>query len=88
MTKSYTYSEARQNLASVLSQAEKDGEVSITRRNGKKYIIKVADSIGSPLDVPCLGIKISREEIIESVREGREMDYADRSNRYGEEKIK
>lgn len=82
MTKSYTYSEARQNLASVLLQADQDGEVSITHRNGRKYIIKVVKSDRSPLDVPCLKVGITRQEIVNSVRESREMDYQDRSHLY------
>lgn len=82
MTKSYTYSEARQNLASVLLQADKDGEVSITHRDGRKYIVKVTRSNRSPLDVPCLGKKISRQEIVDSIREGRESDYQTRSDNY------
>jgi len=35
MTTIYTYSEARQNLSSVLDEAEQKGEAIIVRRNGK-----------------------------------------------------
>jgi hypothetical protein len=78
MTKVFTYSETRQNLASVLSQAEQDGEVIIARRNGKKFILKKIDSEYSPLDVPGLDTGITREEIIASIREGRELDIPER----------
>ncbi len=75
MAKTYTYSEARQNLASVLLQADKDGEVIITHRNGRQYRINTSSTTQSPLDVPSLGIKITRQEIVDSVREGRETSY-------------
>lgn len=88
MIKSYTYSEARKNLTSVLLQADQDGEVSITRRNGRKYLVKVVDSARSPLDVPCLNVNISRQEIVSSIRESREMDYQDRSNSYSMDQAK
>lgn len=82
MAKTYTYTEARQNLASVLLQADQDGEVTITHRDGRKYIVKVAKRNQSPLDVPCISKNLSREEILDSIREGREMDYLDRTVAY------
>ncbi len=82
MTKSYTYTEARQNLASVLLQADQDGEVTITHRDGRKYTVKVAKQNRSPLDVPCISTNLTRDEILSSIREGREMDYQDRTNQY------
>ncbi len=86
MAKTYTYTEARQNLASVLLQADQDGEVTITHRDGRKYIVKVAKPNRSPLDVPCISKNLSREEILDSIREGREMDYLDRTNMYSTKK--
>lgn len=82
MKKSFTYSQARQNLASVLLQADQDGEVTITHRDGRKYIVMVAKRNQSPLDVPCISKNLSREEILDSIREGREMDYLDRTGVY------
>jgi hypothetical protein len=72
MAKTYTYSQARQNLASVLMQAEKDGEVVITHRDGRRFIVKLASPERSPLDVPGIKTNITREEIVNSVREGRD----------------
>ncbi len=86
MTKSYTYSEARQNLASVLLQADKDGEVTITRRNGQKYVVKTIRSDRSSLDVPPIKTQLTRQDIVESIRESREMDYQTRSDSYQNEK--
>jgi len=45
----YTYSEARQNLASVLDEAEREGEVRITRRDGRTFSLRPTPS-GSPFD--------------------------------------
>ncbi|MGD2049087.1 MAG: type II toxin-antitoxin system Phd/YefM family antitoxin [Chloroflexota bacterium] len=67
----YTYSEARQKLARLLDQVLRDGAVKIKRRDGKVFIIRPDESDGSPLDVPPVPVDISREEIVEIVRESR-----------------
>lgn len=67
----YTYSEARQKLAKLLDQVLRDGAVKIKHRDGKVFIIRPDESGGSPLDVPPVPVDISREEIVEIVREGR-----------------
>jgi prevent-host-death family protein len=36
----YTYSEARQNLASLLDRAAQEGEVRIKRRDGQVFVVK------------------------------------------------
>ena len=36
----YTYSKARQNLASLLDQAVKDGEVMVKRKDGQIFVIR------------------------------------------------
>lgn len=75
MPKVFTYSEARQNLASVLNQAEQDGEVRVVRRNGQTFIIRPAELDKSPLDVPGLNLNLGVDEIVNVVREGRQRDY-------------
>ena len=67
----YTYTEARQKLASVLEQAAKYGEVRIKRRDGQVFVVKPQKREGSPLDVEGLKLRISREEILESIKESR-----------------
>lgn len=67
----YTYSEARQKLAKLLDQVLKEGAVKIKRRDGKVFVIRPDDSGNSPLDIPPVPVDISREEIVEIVREGR-----------------
>lgn len=75
MGKTNTYSEARQNLAYVLDQAETDGEVRIIRKNGKAFVIKPEKPARSPLDVPGVKLSITADEIVKIVREGRERGY-------------
>jgi len=67
----YTYTEARQKLASLLEQAATYGEVRIKRRDGQVFIIKPEKREGSPLAVDGIELGLSREEILQSIEEGR-----------------
>lgn len=69
--KEYTYSQARQKLAAILEESKSE-EVVIKRRQGDKFII-MPKSAGrrSPFDVAGLGKSISRQEILEAIRESR-----------------
>jgi hypothetical protein len=69
--KTYTFSKARQNLASVLNQAKKDGVVRISRRDGQAFEIRPEQSSKSPLDVPGIRLSVTTNEIVQIVREGR-----------------
>jgi prevent-host-death family protein len=75
MTRSYTFTEARQKLAAVLDEAVRDGEVRITHKSGRVFVIRPEKTGRSPLDVPGVDINISAEEINEIIREGRERGY-------------
>lgn len=68
----YTYSEARQNFASVLYKARKVGEVLVKRKDGTVFIIKPVTKNESPLDVKGVDIKLSRNEIVDLLREVRQ----------------
>jgi antitoxin (DNA-binding transcriptional repressor) of toxin-antitoxin stability system len=71
--KAYTYSEARENFASVLEEAERDGAVEIRRRDGAIFRISPARrSKTSPLDVKGVKLGIQTAELVAAVREGRE----------------
>lgn len=69
--KVYTYSEARQNLASLLEEARKDGAVRIRRRDGQSFVLTPESSSASPLDVDGVDLRMSRDEIVRFVRESR-----------------
>jgi antitoxin (DNA-binding transcriptional repressor) of toxin-antitoxin stability system len=74
--KSYTYSEARGNFATVLEEAERDGAVEIRRRDGAVFRILPAPTgrgraKASPLDVKGVKVGVSMEDLVAIVREGR-----------------
>ena len=67
----FTYSEARQKLASLLDRANDEGEVRIKRRDGQVFVIKPLLESGSPLDIEGVELNLTAAEIVEFVREGR-----------------
>ncbi len=67
----YTYSEARQKLSRLLDEARREGAVRIRRRDGQAFVLKSERAKRSPLDVKGLNLNVSREEIVEYIREGR-----------------
>ena len=67
----YTYSEARQKLASLLDQVLQEGEVRIKRRDGQVFVVKPEVERGSPFDVPGIDLDVSATEIVQFVQEGR-----------------
>ncbi len=68
----YTFSEARQQLATLLERASKEGEVRIKRRDGQTFVIKPIQSIKSPLDVSGVNLNLSTDDIVNTIREMRE----------------
>jgi len=68
----YTYSEARQNLASLLDEAAREGEVRVRRRDGRVFVIKPQERTDSPLNVKGADLGVTTAEIVQLVREGRE----------------
>ncbi|MCG2769118.1 MAG: type II toxin-antitoxin system Phd/YefM family antitoxin [Anaerolineae bacterium] len=71
----YTYSEARQKLATLLEQAVKEGEVKIRRKDGQTFVIRPEARTESPLDVEGIDLGITADEIVEFIREGRRTVY-------------
>jgi antitoxin Phd len=67
----YTYSEARQKLARLLDEAQRDGEVLITRRDGQAFALRPVAKPSSPLEVEGIDLGLSRDEILQAIREGR-----------------
>lgn len=67
----YTYSEARQKLASLLEKAKKEGKVLIKRKDGSIFELKSITKKKSPLDVKGVNIKLGKEEIIDILKEVR-----------------
>lgn len=71
MSTVYTYSNARQNFATILDQALQEGQVKIKRKDGQVFIIQPEKRLGSPLEVDSVDLGVSTEEIVEFVRESR-----------------
>jgi hypothetical protein len=62
--KAYTYSEARENFATVLEEAERDGAIF--------RLSPAPKSKSSPLDVPGVKLNAKTHDLVAAVREGRE----------------
>jgi hypothetical protein len=69
--KVYTYSEARQSLASVLEEARKEGAVGIRRKDGRMFVIRPEPTNGSPLDINGMDLGVTTDEIVGFIRESR-----------------
>ena len=71
--KIFTYSQVRQNLASVLDLARREGWIMIKRKDGSLFKLSPAKrSNVSPLDVRPIRTKASTADIVSSVRESRQ----------------
>jgi hypothetical protein len=64
--------EAKQKLESVLDQARAQGEVRIVCADGREFIVRPASQTDSPLAVPGVDASISKDDIVEVVRQTRE----------------
>ena len=67
----YTYSKAREKLASLLEQAARDGEVRIIRKDGQVFVIRPEVRRESPLDVEEVNLDVTTDEILQAIRESR-----------------
>jgi hypothetical protein len=72
--KTYTFSEASQNLGSLLERAARDGRVAIVGRDGSTFLMEPATPGGSPLDIPGVDLGLTVSEIVDVVRAGRASD--------------
>jgi len=68
----YTYSKARQNFASLLKKAKKEGQVLIKRNDGTVFELKPVNANRSPLDVKGIKLEIGKKEILDIIREVRD----------------
>lgn len=71
MTIVYTYTEARQNLSSLLDRAASEGEVRIKRRDGQIFVIRPEKTTDSPLDVEGIDLNVTTDEIVQFIAESR-----------------
>ena len=73
----YLYTKAQQNLAALLEQAYIEGEVQIKRQDGIIFRVKPMPKTRSPFDVEGINVSISRDEIVEYIREGKSFSKQD-----------
>lgn len=72
----FSYSEARQNFARVLSLAQHE-EIEIRRRDGSIFSLKAKkQKTTSPFDVPGIKTQVSTLDILDAIRESRS-DFSD-----------
>ncbi len=84
MKKTFSVTEASRNLTKLLDLTDTQGEVFIVRRNGEMYSVRPVHA-RSPLDIPGILTEATRDDVIPSVRESREMIYEDRRETYKDE---
>lgn len=70
--RTYTYSEARQRLATLLDQARREGRVQIRRQDGSTFVLQSVEAVKSPLDVPGVTSRLRTGELVDIVRGERE----------------
>ena len=70
--KEYSFTEVRQNFASLLNESRQNGAACIRKRNGEAFYIKPAMAEESPLDIAGIDLQVTRDDIVDSVRESRE----------------
>jgi len=69
--KLYTYSDARQQFASVLDTAKREGKVLIRKRDGSLFAIVPEPKGTSPFDVEGIATDVETSEIVAILREER-----------------
>jgi Antitoxin Phd_YefM, type II toxin-antitoxin system len=69
--KTYSYSEARQKLASLLDEVSSRGPVCIRRKDGRTFTVKAQKRPESPLDVPGVRTDLVGQEIVRFIRDSR-----------------
>ena len=69
--KVYTYSDARQQFASVLDEAKRSGCVRIRRRDGTVFGLRPEAPNDSPPEVKGIKLGLDRTEITQLIKKGR-----------------
>ena len=68
----YLMAEAKEKLEALLEEACREGEILIKREDGQIFVIRPEQQNRSPLDMSGVNLGLSKSEIVQSVREGRE----------------
>ena len=68
----YTYTVAYQQFDTLFDEAKARHEVMIQRPDGDLFVLRLVKAHGLRQSLPQLGIHLSRQDIVESIREVRE----------------
>lgn len=66
-----TYSEAKQNPASLLEKAIREGAVRVRRIDGQVFFIVLEVTNGSQLNIKGVDLDLTQDEIVEFIHEER-----------------
>jgi Antitoxin Phd_YefM, type II toxin-antitoxin system len=69
--KVFTFSEARQQLSAVLDLAQSEGEVRVSRRDGRMFVIQPVQSKKSPLAIVGITTYMTNDELLGFIHESR-----------------
>jgi hypothetical protein len=69
--KVFTFSQARQQLFTVLDLAQVDGEVRVMRCDGRVFVIAPVQSKKSPLSIKGVDLGVSKSEFVRLIYESR-----------------
>ena len=68
----YTYTDAQQQFDTLFDEAKARHEVMIQRPDGDIFVLRLIKAHELKQRLPKLGVNLSRQEIVESIREVRE----------------
>jgi hypothetical protein len=69
--KIYSDSEAKDNLETLLGEANRAGAVGIRQKDGHTFIVRPESCFNSPLEVQGVNLPVSTAEIVDFIHEGR-----------------
>jgi len=68
----YSYSEAQEQLSSLLERALSEGQVKLRSQDGRVFVIRPEQPLkSSPFDVRSVKLPITKSDIFEAIRESR-----------------
>lgn len=68
----YVMAELKEKLEALLEEACREGEILINQNDGQIFVIRSKRQDRSALDVQVVDLGLSKSEIVQFVREGRE----------------
>lgn len=70
--KAFSFREASRNLAGLLDAAKQDGAALVRHQDGRAFVVRPENSLKSVLGVKGVDLGVTTDDIVATVREGRE----------------